>query len=332
MTSQESNDEMTKLRAENEKLHQQVQEMEAKLQQQKDERLQEAIKQVKEVLTEKRHKETLQYMVENAVKKWPAEFEFASIEFLPPTNVSEAAKVEIGSYVENRWIKLEVPLAHLDRFLNEKTKRNVNICLKGLQVTEGIAETLMKIQLEEAPNLLLVGADLTPITNATLMQLLDKLNLWCFDDAVLPMDLDADALLEKRKGKSLQMTASGLIKDFFSFGIDALADFLNAPSRCLHIKDDHIQGSWYSLYEKLRDDFLADSVQRDYLYVHRHSKTSRVTTRSLTITKPATGERLILNCEPSEWNQRMERHVQSIYIERCLRPHEHIEEGGLLFG
>jgi len=337
MTSQESNDEMTKLRAENEELHQQIKDLEEKLRQQQDERLKEAIKQVEGSLTEKRHKETLKYMVENAAKKWPAELYCASIYLLPPTNVSEAAKVEVGSYVENRWMKLEVPLAHLERFVEEKVKRNFNIRLEGLQVTEEIIEKLPKIQPDEASFLVLEGADLSQIPNATLLRLAEKFTLCCIRDTVLPTDLDTEAMLEKckRNGTHLNITASRPVKDFFAFGIDSLADFAHSSTNRLTIHEDYIQGSWHSLYEKLRDDFIADPQQRDYrVCVDRYSKTAtpRMTTRDLTITKRATGERLTLHYQPSHWDEIMKRYVQYVHIDRRPRPHnEHIDEEVELF-
>jgi len=330
MTSQKSNDEMAKLRAENEKLHQQIKDLEEKLRQKQDEGLQEAIKQVEESITDQRHKATLKYMVENAAKKWPAELEFAVISLLPWI---EEAKVEGYDFVEDRSVRLMVPLVYLDRFVNEKTKGRTYIYLKGAQVTGEIAETLLKIQLDEAPHLSLECADLNLIQNATLMRLADKFKLWAIRDAVLPTDLDAEVLLKKCKGHGLEITARWPVKDFFTFGIDALADFVHPPLWYLEIQEDYIQSSWFSLYEKLRDDFIADPEECHYhVCVDRYSKTPRVTTRDVTITKHATGERLTLHYRPSEWDEIMKRYVQYVRIERRPRPHiEHIEEEAELF-
>jgi len=230
------------------------------------------------------------------------ELQDVTIYLYSPLNDGEAATVRIYEHVKSRLKKLEVPFAHLDQFLNEKAKGKVEIFLRELQVTEEVAEKLMEIQLDEAPELTLIRADLSLIPNATLLRLVEKFKLCQINNAVLPNDLDAEAMLKKckRNRAVLHITANGPIEDHFAFGIDALADYMHSSTHSLLIREDYIRGSWYSLYEKLRDDFLADPERRVYkLTVFRCSKTPRETARNWTIVKPATGERLTLNYAPS---------------------------------
>jgi len=253
------------------------------------------------------------------------------IHLSPSLDTGKAAKVVVDGRVQDRYVELKVPFAILDQVVNKKakTKARILIHLKELRVTEEVADKLLNIQLEGTPQFELEGADLTPISNATLLRLMEKFKLWKIGDAMkqvdnmgtmLPIDLDADAMLAKCKGNKerLHIYSVGPIKDYFAFGIDTLADYVHSHGSCwVEIQVDHIQGGWYSLYEKLREMFLADPKRHHYsLHVYHYSRTQCGPERNSTIIKNATGEGLNLCCEPSYWDRIMKCYTQFVHIER----------------
>jgi len=226
----------------------------------------------------------------------------------------KSSDVVIGHWVGNYyfWSESDVPFASLERFVRTRVEGIHSIKLEDLRVTEDIAETLVRIcQSREAPELSVIRADLSRLSNATWVRLLNRTGLVYLDNARLPLDLDTTAML--RRCRRLSIKIDPPIRDTFSFQISAFADYLSAGGHNLFIHEDYIEGSWYSLWEELRDTFLASPEPRAYsLQVNNYSRNARPGRREQRIVRRTSVLRL--SYTPSIWDRNLKRHFQSIRI------------------
>jgi len=259
--------------------------------------------------------------------KWPNKIRNAYFYvYIKPSPKKAKGTFAVEIVGNNYVVKPEVPFNYLERFIREKLETDhLKINVLNLKVTDAIVDKLMEINTEATFFAIwLDDVDLSAIPNATLKRLLSKFMCAQLNSAVLPVDFDPDTVLSR---PIFTISAMRPIKDHFTFGVNAIIDFLHSKKTYkgsyvpagLTITEDYIEESWYTVWENLRDDFLTNSQQRRghicRLTIYRYSKTSKKHHKP-TLIRNRLGETLALNCIPSKWNNKMKAFMQIVEISR----------------